>query len=313
MSILFVAGLFALWSSVFAIAKGALDLTTPSFALALRMLMGGAILFTIAFFKEPGFLKKLKAKDFLIFSILGLFSVYLSNILEYWGLTTLSSSKACFIYSLCPFFTAVLSYIHLKEKMTIKRWIGLTIGFLGMTPILIAKGGSEESLFSSSLFSLPTLAVIGAALFSVYGWVILRLVVKDNTTSPLVANTFSMFIRGALALGHSLFTDSFSPIPMKLTDVPSLLKTLFIITIISNVICYNLYGHFLKKFTATFLSFMGLLSPFFASVYGYFMLNEPIMPEMIVSSLIVLAGMFLVYAEELKQGYMVKRQDASLS
>jgi hypothetical protein len=37
------------------------------------------------------------------------------------------------------------------------------------------------------------------------------------------------------------------------------------------------------------------------------------MPEMIVSSLIVLAGMFLVYAEELKQGYMVKRQDASLS
>jgi drug/metabolite transporter (DMT)-like permease len=307
MSILFVAGLFALWSSVFAIAKGALDLTTPSFALAIRMLMGGGILFTIALFKEPGFFKKLKAKDFLIFSILGLFSVYLSNILEYWGLNTLSSSKACFIYSLCPFFTAVLSYIHLNEKMTLKRWAGLLIGFLGMIPMLIAKGGSEESLFSSSMFSLPTLAVVGAALFSVYGWVILRVIVKDSTTSPLVANTFSMFIGGALAFAHSLFTDSWKPIPMQLGDISSLLKILFIITIISNVICYNLYGYFLKKFTATFLSFMGLLSPFFASVYGYFMLGEPIMPEMILSSVIVLLGMFLVYAEELKQGYTIKK------
>jgi drug/metabolite transporter (DMT)-like permease len=306
MSIIFVAGLFALWSSVFAIAKGALDLTSPSFALALRMLMGAGILLTILLIKDRNSLKNLKAKDFAIFSILAIFSVYLSNILEYWGLGSLTSSKACFIYSLSPFFTALLSYIHLKEKMTLKKWIGLLIGFAGMIPVLIAKQGAEESLFSGSLFTLPTLALMGAALFGVYGWVILRVVVKDHTTSPLVANTFSMLIGGLLALGHSFVTDSWTPLPVAAASLPKLLQILAVITVISNVICYNLYGHFLKKFTATFLSFMGLLSPFFAAVYGYFMLNEPILPEILWSSLLVTGGMLLIYAEELKQGYLVK-------
>ncbi len=312
MSIIFVAGLFALWSSVFSLAKGALDLTSPSFALAVRMLMGGLILFGIVLFKDRGALKKIRAKDFIIFSILAVFSVYLSNILEYWGLNTLSSSKACFIYSLSPFFTALLSYIHLKEKMTSRKWIGLLVGFAGMIPVLIAKQGAEESLFSSSLFTLPTLALIGAALFSVYGWVILRVVVKDNNTTPLVANTFSMFIGGLLALGHSFLTDTWSPLPVATKSLPSLLQIVLIITVISNVICYNLYGHFLKKFTATFLSFMGLLSPFFAAVYGYFMLGEPILPEILWSSLLVTGGMFLVYAEELKQGYLIRQVPKSI-
>lgn len=307
MSILFVAGMFALWSSVFAIAKGALDLTTPSFALALRMLMGAGILFAVLFFKDRASLKAIKPKDFIIFSILAVFSVYLSNILEYWGLGSLSSSKACFIYSLSPFFTALLSYIHLKEKMTLKKWIGLVIGFAGMIPVLISKQGPEESFFSNSLFSLPTLALIGAALFGVYGWVILRVVVKDQTTSPLVANTFSMLIGGVLALAHSLFVDHWAPLPVATSSLPTLLQILGIITLISNVICYNLYGYFLKKFTATFLSFMGLLSPFFAAVYGYFMLKEPILPEILWSSLFVTMGMLLVYAEELKQGYLISK------
>lgn len=313
MSIIFVAGLFALWSSVFAIAKGALALASPSFTLALRMLIGGSILLILLLIKDRNALKNLKAKDFLIFSILAVFSVYLSNILEYWGLGSLSASKACFIYSLSPFFTALLSYIHLKEKMTLKKWIGLLIGFAGMIPVLIAKQGAEESLFSGSLFTLPTLALMGAALFGVYGWVILRVVVKDHTTSPLTANTFSMFIGGSLALVHSLFTDAWHPLPVQEGSFGTLLKILLVITLISNVICYNLYGYFLKKFTATFLSFMGLLSPFFAAVYGYFMLGEPILPEILWSSLLVISGMLLVYAEELKQGYLVKSSSSSAS
>ncbi len=268
--------------------------------------MGGVILLGILLIKDRGALKNLKPKDFVIFGILAVFSVYLSNILEYWGLGSLTSSKACFIYSLSPFFTALLSYIHLKEKMTLKKWIGLLIGFGGMIPVLIAKQGAEESLFSGSLFTLPTLALMGAALFGVYGWVILRVVVKENTTSPLTANTFSMFIGGLFALTHSFFTDSWTPLPVQEGSMGSLLKILLVITLISNVICYNLYGYFLKKFTATFLSFMGLLSPFFAAVYGYFMLGEPILPEILWSSLLVTAGMLLVYAEELKQGYLVK-------
>jgi drug/metabolite transporter (DMT)-like permease len=306
MSIIFVAGLFALWSSVFAMAKGALELTSPSFALALRMLMGGAALLLILVFKDRSALKRLTRKDLLIFSILAIFSVYLSNILEYWGLNSLSSSKACFIYSLSPFLTAFLSYLHFKEKMTLKKWLGLSIGFAGMIPVLIAKQGVEESLFSSSLFTLPTLAMIGAVLFSVYGWVILRIVVKDHTTSPLTANSFSMLIGGLLALAHSGLTDSWSPLPVTMSSMPKLLQIMGAITLISNVICYNLYGYFLKKYTATFLSFMGLLSPFFAAVYGYFLLGEPILPEILWSSLLVTSGMLLVYAEELKQGYLVK-------
>jgi drug/metabolite transporter (DMT)-like permease len=75
-------------------------------------------------------------------------------------------------------------------------------------------------------------------------------------------------------------------------------------TFISNIVCYNVYGYLLKKYTATFLSFVGLLSPFFASLSEWVFLKQTPSWGILSSSLIVVFGLWIVYKEELKQGYI---------
>lgn len=244
---------------------------------------------------------RLSKRQIISLILLSIFSIYLTNICEFWGLQHLTAAKTCFIYSLSPFFAALFSYIHFKEKMSPRKWIGFAIGFLGFIPVLLSQSGAEELFSITSWLSLPELAIAGAALFSVYGWVILRVTVKDQAVSPLMANGTSMLLGGCLALIHSFFIDSWNPLPVSTHNLTPLISTILIMTFISNIVCFNLYGYLLKRFTATFLSFVGLLSPIFASINSWVLLGERPTWVIFAGTAIMLFGMWVVYKDEIAQ------------
>ena len=185
-----------------------------------------------------------------------------------------------------------------------RKWIGLSLGLVGIIPVLSLQTATEEVWSAFSFLSWPSIAMIGAALASVYGWVLLRLMVKDQMVSPLMANGSSMLIGGAMAFAHSMFAESWTPTPVMEGSWAPFLGWTLLMALISNIICYNLYGMLLKRFTATFLSFMGLLSPIFASLHGWVFLGETPSILIFVSTAIVSLGLWVVYYAELKQGYM---------
>lgn len=268
------------------------------------MILGAALLLGyIALYKRSHF--KMAKKQWFSLFLLGFFSIYLTNILEFWGLQYLSAAKTCFIYSLSPLFTALLSYVHFKEKINGKKWLGLGIGFIGIIPVLFTQTGSE-SLFGSNFLSLPTVAIIVAVLASVYGWVLLRVNLKNTEVSPLMANGTSMLFGGTIALIHSFFIDSWNPLPITPGHTSDVMGIVMLMTLLFNVLCYNLYGMMLRRYTATFLSFIGLLSPIFASLNGWLFLGEPLSWTILLSTAIVSSGLSLVYYAELKQGYIQK-------
>ncbi len=307
MSVFFVILMYATWSSIFSLGKMTLQYCPPLFLTGARMTLAGVILVLFLLITKR-FNFRLSFKQIASLGALAFFSIYLTNVLEFWGLQYLSAAKTCFIYSLSPFFAALFSYIHFKEKMDKRKWIGLLIGFLGFLPVLFIQTGSEDLLQAFSFFSWPTLAIMGAALFGVYGWVILRLIVKDQEISPLMANGSSMLIGGLLAFTHSFFVESWAPFPVHAADFAPFLKGTLLMTLISNIICYNIYGMMLKRYTATFLSFVGLLSPIFASLNGWVFLGEAPSPIIFLSTGIVSLGLWIVYQAELKQGYIVSNK-----
>jgi drug/metabolite transporter (DMT)-like permease len=309
MSIPIVIFMYAVWSSVFSLGKMTLQYCPPLFLTGARMVLAGLLLLGfLAIFKRSSF--KLTRVHLFSILLLAFFSIYLTNALEFWGLQYLSAAKTCFIYSLSPFFAALFSYLHFNEKMNRRKWLGLCIGFLGFIPVLLTQTGSEGLLNAFSFVSWPSLAIMGASLCSVYGWVILRLVVKDHAISPLMANGASMLFGGLLAFGHSFLVEGWNPLPFQISDVGPVLKGTLLMTLISNIVCYNLYGMLLKRFTATFLSFVGLLSPIFASLNGLIFLGEPISWTILLSTGVVSLGLWIVYRAELKQGYIVNSKPA---
>lgn len=303
MSVFFVVLMYALWSSVFSLGKVALQYSPPLFLTGFRMVAAGLLLMGyLAIVKRSSL--KIDKKHFFSLALLAFFSIYLTNILEFWGLQYLSAAKTCFLYSLSPFFAALFSYLHFKEKMNARKWLGMLVGFIGFIPVLLTQTGAEELWNAFGFFSWPTLAVMGAALCSVYGWVLLRLVVKDSAVSPIMANGTSMLIGGFFALFHSPFVETWNPLPVASENALPFLGSAFTILLLSNLLCYNLYGYFLKRFTATFLSFVGLLCPIFASLIASLLFGEPISWTIFLSTGVVSLGLFLVYQAELKQGYV---------
>lgn len=306
MGIFLVVFMYAAWSSVFSIGKLVLESSPPIFLTGFRMFFAGVILLGYLFVKDRSSLK-IGKKQVLPLIALAVFSIYLTNVLELWGLQYLTAAKTCFIYSISPFFAAIFSYFHFGERMNFKKLVGMLIGFIGFIPVLRMQTGSEDLFNAFSIISWPELAIMGAALFSVYGWILLRIIVKEQTLSPIYANGYSMLIGGVMAFAHSFFIDSWPPTPVINNHFFPFIRGIVLMIFVSNILCFNLYGYMLKRYTATFLSFVGLLSPIFASINSWIILKETLSWEILFSSSIVSFGLFLIYQAELKQGYIVKK------
>ena len=295
--------LFAIWSFTFLLGKGMVGISSPLFLTALRMLVAGLLLCGYLFLRDRKALS-LSSRGWLSILWLALTSVLISNVLELWGLRAISATKTCFIYSLSPFFTAFLSYCHFKELMTPRRWFGLLLSFIGVLPPLFFDR-STQTLDLSLLygFSWAELAVVGATFFAVWGWVLLRVTVKDEKIAPLAANGLSMLLGGTLALLASFALEAPMSLALSSTNTAKLLIGTFLTIVISNLFGYNLYGYLLKRYSATLLSLFGLLSPVFVSCYEWLFWGTPPSPLIIGCTGVILTGLLLVYREEKKLGY----------
>ncbi len=291
--------LFALFASLFTLSKTALDFSEPFFLIGSRMTFAGLLLLTHQFlFNRANF--KIKGAHILPLIMLGLVSIYITNIAEIWGMQYMSSAKACLIYSLSPFIAALFAYWMLKETLTAKKWIGLCVGFIGLTPILFTHSSSAEFAKDLLFFSWAEVALITAVFASVYGWILLKKIINEYRYSFILANGLSMLLGGMLALSHSYLSgESWSPLPVTAGKYGAYFECALWMTLISNVICYNLYGYLLKRFSATFMSLAGLVTPLFASLFGWYFLDEVISWHFFASMGLFSIGLAIFYQEEL--------------
>lgn len=295
--------LFALFASLFTLSKTALEFSEPFFLIGSRMTFAGIILLLHQFFfNRQSF--KIKVNHVLPLVMLGLVSIYITNIAEIWGIQYMSSAKACLIYSLSPFIAALFAFWMLHERLSTKKWIGLCVGFVGLTPILFTHSTSTELAKDLLFISWAEIALIIAVFASVYGWILLKKIINDYSYTPIMANGISMLIGGILALFHSYLSgETWAPIPVVSGKYGPFFECALWMTLISNVICYNLYGYLLKRFSATFMSLAGLVTPLFASLFGWYFLNEMITWHFFASMALFSIGLTLFYQEELANNF----------
>lgn len=292
--------LYALFASIFTIGKTALEYTQPFFLVGTRMMLAGVLMLGYQYIRHRKDFHFDKAHFWRIFR-LAAFNIYLTNAFEFWGLKYLTSFKTCFIYSLSPFVSALLSYFIFSERINGKKWLGLLVGFSGFIPILLTQTAHEETTGHFFFLSWAEIAVICAAVCSVYGWILLRQLVKENGYSPFMANGLSMLMGGGMALIHSAAVENWDPVPI--TSYVPFFECAVLLIIISNLVAYNLYGYLLKRYTATFMSFAGFTTPLFTALFGWVFLGEIVTWPFYLSAIIVFSGLLVFYQEELKTGY----------
>ena len=215
---------------------------------------------------------------------IALFHVYVAYIAEFWALQYTSSANA--IYNFSSFITALLAIWFVQERLSRRQWAGLALGFAGFVPWIYSATNCEWHAGSLGIFSLPEIALIVSVISSAYGWLIMRKLLAEFSYSPILVNGIGMLCGGLLAvvtalafetkpffIAHSqeelcnhLFVQLGSPWGAILYFI---LYTALLI-IIANILCYNLYGYLLTRYSPTFLSFAGFLCPLFAAYLAGF-------------------------------------------
>ena len=292
--------MYALFSTSFSAGKILLQYTSPIFLVGVRFFLAGSILL----FYQFGWRKKrvhIKRNQLWLYAQIIILGIYAAYVFRFFGLKYLSSSKTAFLFNSSPFFTAIYSYIFFNDRMTKKQWIGLVIGFIGLIPILLTSSPIEQEWGEFLFISWPELAILISVALHSYSWIVVRKLVRDKQHTPLVVNSITMFGGGLLALITAPFVEGIAPMIKPMDNLAEFVGWLLFVVIISNIICYNLYGHLLKKYSPTFLSFSGFLVPIFAALYGWGLLSEKITWHFYASCLIVFVGLYLFYQDEFKQ------------
>tara|TARA_B100002052_G_C15880277_1_gene598902 strand:- start:417 stop:1268 length:852 start_codon:yes stop_codon:yes gene_type:complete len=102
-------------------------------------------------------------------------SLFLANICFFYSISIISMAKALTLAFVAPLITTILSTVVLGEKVGLRRWSAVIIGFLGI--LVVIRPGFIE-------FNFATIAAIGTGCF--YGIYIIITRKLHSTDSPLL-------------------------------------------------------------------------------------------------------------------------------
>ena len=292
----FVVLLYAILASTFTIAKIALEFAKPFFLIGFRMVVAGGLMLSFLLLFKRKSLRVLNNDDWLLFVKVAVFHVYLAFIPEFWALQFVSSTKTNFIYSSTPFIAALLSYILLKEKLSVKKSVGMLIGLAALVPIFLTGGGLESSMELLKI-SLPEVVLLGAVISAAYAWFIVKELLNKGY-SLLLINGIAMMFGGLGALLTSFFVEGWNS--STIVSFGPFIGWTMLLVFVANIVVYNFYGFLLKKYSITFITSAGFLCPVFGSFYGYIFLSEKITWNHFVALLLIIVGLYIFYNDEKK-------------
>lgn len=291
----FIILLQALFATSFPMGKYLLQFSTPLFLAGARMIIAGGILLIYQYFL-PSKNFKVKAKHWFIFTQIIVLGMYITYGLRNYALDVLPIWKVSFFYNLSPFLSALYAYFLVNERLSLKQWLGLSIGLLGMMPILISKSPAEASLGEFFHISIYELLLLISVSFHCYSWILIQKLIRDKNYDTSIVNGICMASGGLLSLITSYIIEGPAPVYNPIAFSKGLIITIFI----SNILCHNIYAGLLRKYSATFMSFTSFLSPLFAALYGWAFFQETISWHFYFSIVIVLVGLYIFYQDELK-------------
>lgn len=291
----FIILLQALLATSFPMGKYLMNFVSPLFLSGTRMFIAGSILIAYEYYTRVDF--KFPRKHFWIFAQIIILGQYATYALRLYALRVLPVWKVSFFYNLSPFLTALYAYLLFNQKLSRKQWIGLSIGFIGMAPMLISSSPAEAHMGEFFYISQYELFLMISVSLHCYSWILVQKLVRYKNYRTSTVTGISMAIGGFVSLVNSYLLEG-TP---QVSDPVAFCKGLFIMIFISNILCHNVYANLLKKYSATFMSFTSFLGPIFAALYGWAFFHEKISWHFYASIIIVLTGLYIFYQDELKQ------------
>jgi drug/metabolite transporter (DMT)-like permease len=278
-----------IYGANFLIAKGIMpDKMGPS-ALVLLRVIGASIMFWIVkqFVKE-----KVDKKDFLLLIICGLLGISTNMLLFFHGLSLTSPIDASIIMTTTPVIVLILSTLILKEKITLNKYIGISIGAIGAFLLVwFGKNSGGTSSFLGNLF-----VFLNACSYALY-LVLVKPLMKKYKAITVISWVFLFGFIFVLPFGfNDLLNTNFNAF----TTNTYLAVTFVIVGTTFLTYLFNIYAlnYVSPSVNGSFIYLQPVLSFLMVSVYAYILDHKEYAQDInlikILSCFMVIIGVYMI-------------------
>lgn len=254
----------------------------PSGFILLRVI-GGSILFflTYLFFVK----ERVKKKDFFRLMLCGLFGVAINQLFFFEGLNLTTPINAAIIMTISPVLVIITSAIIIKEKITVRKIIGIFLGLIGACILILNSG---DISFENDFFTGNILVLINATSYAIYLVLVKTLMKRYNPITVM----FYVFIFGLIFV-LPFGIDEIQKIDLTTFNEEIYLKIGFVV-ICTTFIAYMFNAFALKSLNPSVVSVYIYLQPLLASLIAIALNSDSLSMVKILSAIFIFSAVFLV-------------------
>jgi len=257
----------------------------PTFTAALwRYVIATTALVALSFMLERG-LPRLSRVQALGVCLLGVTGVVLYNVLFLYGMQSVPASRGSLIVATVPAATLVGGALFMHEPLTLRKSAGIAVALLG---VAIELGRGNPLVMFQGHVGIGEAALFGGVL----AWAAYTLLGRRLLTelSPLSATTYAALVGTALLVLLCVATGDFAVPAANQHGWLSLLFLGLLGTALAYIWFYDGVHAIGPARTSVFVN----LVPIAAITFAVLLLDEPLLPSMIVGAALVVSGVFII-------------------
>ncbi len=269
----------------YTIAKDVMPLYVKPYGFILLRVTGALILFGL-FFKSA-FRQKIDKQDYWRIVLCGFFGVAFNQLTFFKGLSITTPINSAIIMTSTPILVLIVASILIKERISLKKILGIIIGLSGAFYLIISKTDGNVQFSSSTAFG-DLLVFVNALSYGIYLVLVKPLMNKYNayhlTTWVFAIGWLFVFPAGI----SEAITIDWKVLPLKIV-----LEILFVV-ICTTFLTYLLSMYALKKVSPVAVSSFIYLQPFLAALIAVILGSDTLSASKIIAGMMIFTGVYLV-------------------
>ncbi len=265
----------------FPITKYGLQFIEPFVFAFYRFVIASVVLLVVVSFRKYDV--KIEKSDYKKIFGLGVLIIPFNQVLFLLGQSYTAASHGSLMFATMPIWILLAAYFHLKEKLVLRRVIGICIALGGVATVLVSGAISlgTEYLFGDLLILIAVLAwayytIFGKKLVKKYG--ALRITAYALSSGSLLYMPFGLY--KAVNFDYAI-------VPLEAW------WSVVYMAIGTSVLAYVLWYWVLKYMEASRIAVYHNVQPFLAAGVAYLWLGEPISATLIIGGLIAISGIVI--------------------
>jgi drug/metabolite transporter (DMT)-like permease len=269
------------WGGTFIATRIAAQTFGPFTGAGYRYAFALVLLLPLAF-RQNRRLLKIDASQLPVLLLLGFTGIFAYNYFFFKGLKTIPASRGALLAALNPTIVMIISAMVYKEKITMRKLVGIMISLTGVV-IVISRGKVTELLSS---LETGDLFMLGCPLT----WAVYTLAARPalRHTTPLQATTWASLSGVIMLLLFSITEPYPAEVPLKVW------VALLYLGLIGTVVAFVWYYDGIKKIGPTRTSIFNNLVPVFAVLFSVVILKEKVSWYTWIGGAMVIGGVLFV-------------------